>query len=145
MEIHIDYNPKNHKPKNHFFVSIHKNNKECISFDNTIKGYRIVKQVLVEKKKLPQSKKISGSWITIIVKNRKFVRTYKVKWIDFGRKDWLNDEVWETVWEKPLSRELTKKILFYSQLISDNFQHLERYKREMKEFEKLLEKEIPNA
>src|SRR3989344_1882967 len=100
MEIHVDYNPKNHKPKNHFFVSVHQTKKECISFDKTIKGHRIIK------------------------------------------KDLINNEIWETIWEKPISKELTKKILFYSQLISGNFQHLDRYKKEMSDFEEMLKEQI---
>ena len=142
MEIHVDYNPKNHKPKNHFFVSVHQTKKECISFDKTIKGHRIIKQVLVGKRKLPKNKKISGSWITIIIKNKKFMNTYKVKWIDMNKKDLINNEIWETIWEKPISKELTKKILFYSQLISGNFQHLDRYKKEMSDFEEMLKEQI---
>jgi len=141
MEIHIDYNPTNHTPKNHFFVSVHQQKRD-ISFDNTIKGHRIIEQVLVEKRKFPKNKKPTAKWFTIIIKNRKFVKTYSVRWIDLDKKDWLNDEVYETTWEKPISKTLTKKLLFYSQLISDNYKSLKKFKKELRELEELLKKEI---
>ncbi len=141
MEIHIDYNPSNHIPKNHFFISVHQKEKD-ISFDYTIKGHRIIEQVLIAKKKFPKNKKPTSKWFTIIIKNRKFVKTYKVKWIDLNKKDWVNNEIWETIWEKPISKILTKKLLFYSQLISDNYKHLEKFEKELKEFERILKKEI---
>jgi hypothetical protein len=142
MEIHVDYNPIDHIPKNCFFISVHQTKKECISFDNTFKGHRIIKQVLIEKRRLPKDKKLSSKWFTIIIKNKKFLRTYKVKWIDMNEKDWLNNEIWETTWEKPISKKVSKKLLFYSQLISDNYKDLNNFRKELNEFEQILKEQI---
>lgn len=138
MQIHIDYNPT---PKNHFFISLQLNDKEVISFDNTIKGHRIIKQVFSEYKTFPKDAKFDSEWKTIVIENGKFVREYRVQWIDLDKKDWLNGEVWETVWEKPISKELTEKLLHYSQLISDNYKILDKFSSDLEKFEQLLVEE----
>jgi len=135
MQIHIDYNPT---PKDHFFISLQLNDKEIISFDNTIKGHRIIKQVFSEYKDFPKNAKFDSEWKTIVIENGKFVREYPVQWIDLDKKDWLNGEVWETVWEKPISQNLTEKLLYYSRLISDNYKILEKFYSDLKNFEQLL-------
>ena len=139
MEIHVDYNPS---PKDHFFVSVQLNDKEVISFDKTIKGHRMIKQVFKEYKPFPPDAKFNSEWNTIVLKDRKFVQEYHVQWIDQDKLDWLNGEVWETVWEKPISQELTDNVLRYSQLISDNYKGLHKFSDEIKKFEELLSKEM---
>ncbi len=118
MEIEVDYNPS---PARFFFISMSINNKESISFDYTSKAQRVIKQILISKKEFPKGKKPTSEWETLILKDRKFVRKYHVKWIDLNKKDWVNDEIWETIWEKPISVKLKNKLLKYSQLISDNY------------------------
>ncbi len=142
MNIEVDYNPS---PSKSFFISISLSDKEAISFDYTSKGHRVIKQVLIDKKSLPENKKISGEWDALVLDNGKFVKKYHVKWIDLDKKDWVNDEIWETVWEKPISAELRDKLLFYSRLISDNYKKLEKFAKQMKEFEELLSEEIANC
>ncbi|MBI5065132.1 hypothetical protein HZA97_02740 [Candidatus Woesearchaeota archaeon] len=139
MQIHVDCNPS---PKDHFFISAHLSDKVAISFDNTIKGNRLIKQVYVGYKPFPKKAKFNSEWNTIVLENEKFVREYRVQWIDQDKLDWLNGEIWETVWEKPISPELTKKLLYFSQLISDNYKNLHKFSKEIKEFEKLVSKEI---
>ncbi|MCX6812323.1 MAG: hypothetical protein NTW79_01720 [Candidatus Berkelbacteria bacterium] len=136
MKIEIDLCPP---PKKSYFISVSLNDKEAISFDNTLKGHRIVKQVLVENKEFPIGTKPTAEWDTIILDNGKFEKTYHVKWKDMGKKDWVNDEVWEAVWQKPISKELSGKLLHFSRLISDNYLNLDKYTPEVKEFEILLE------
>ena len=140
MEIHIDYNPS---PKDHFFISIPLNDTECISFDHTIKGHRVVKQVFREKILQP-AVNITSEWDTLVLKNREFTEKFHVRWIDMEKKDWLDGEVWETVWEKPIESELSEKLLHYSQLVSDHYDNLTPYIAEISEFEKLLSQQMDN-
>ena len=58
------------------------------------------------------------------------------------RKDWVNDEIWETVAEKPLPSEIKNKLLMYSQLISDRYEDLNTIKKEMDDFQDLLKTEV---
>lgn len=139
MNIEIDYNPS---PKNTFFISVEISNNEAISFDYTSKGHRIIKQVLAEKKPFPEGRKPTAEWDAIVVDNRKFIKKYHVKWIDMDEKDWVNDEIWETVWSKPISREMKNKLLHYSQLFSDHYKNLDQFSEKFKEFEDFISKEI---
>lgn len=139
MNIEIDYNPS---PKNMFFISVGINNKEAISFDYTSKGHRVIKQVLIEKKPFPKNKKPTAEWDAIVINNKKFVKNYHVKWLDMDKKDWVNNEIWETVWSKPISKEVKNRLLYYSQLFSDNYKHLDKFSKEFKEFEDFLSKEV---
>ena len=125
-----------------FFISVALNNKEAISFDHTVKGSRILKQVLVEEKPFPKNAKITAEWETICIENRKFVGIEKVRWIDLGKRDWVNNEVWETVWEKPMPTELKKKMQYYSNLICKNYKNLNMFSQELQEFEELLAEAI---
>lgn len=141
MNVEIDYNPS---PKKCFFISVGINEKEAISFDYTIKGHRIIKQVLVEKKPFPADKKPTSEWDALIIEEGKFKKRYHVRWIDLDNKDWVNNEIWETVWINPISPSLAKKLLHYSQLFCDNYKELglPALKKEWNEFEVLLKKEI---
>ena len=141
MDIEIDYNPS---PKKSFFISIGINEKEAISFDYTSKGHRIIKQILIDKKPFPRNKKPTSEWDALVIKNGKFKKKYHVKWLDMNNKDWVNNEIWETVWRNPISESLAKKLLHYSQFFSDNYKKLKQFKKEWKQFEKFLEKEISN-
>lgn len=139
MIIEIDYRPS---PSKTFFISVSITNKEAISFDNTTKGTRIIKQILTEKKQFPKTKKPSDEWDAIVIENKKFKEKYHVKWIDLGKKDWCNNEIWQTEWEKPLPKKLKQTLLYYSQLISDNYKKLQQHKKEIASFEKILTQEI---
>ncbi len=139
MDIELDYNPS---PKKTFFISIGLNKKEAISFDYTIKGHRVIKQVLIDKKPFPRGKKPTSEWDALIINNGKLEKKYHIKWLDMGVKDWVNNEIWETIWKKPISKSLAKKLLSYSQFFSDNYKRLKQLKKEWDEFEKLLKKEI---
>jgi hypothetical protein len=135
MDIEIDYNPS---PTDKFFISVGIRENEAISFDYTSKGHRVIKQVLIDKKPFPKNKKPTSEWDAIIINNRKFIKKYHAKWIDMDKKDWVNNEIWETVWEKPISRELKDKLLYCSQLFSDNYNKLDNFSKEFKEFEDFL-------
>lgn len=139
MEIHIDYNPT---PKDHFFISVPLNNKEYISFDKTIKGMRIIKQVFIEERPFPEDANFDSEWETIIIKDGKFNNKFHVKWIDLNKDDWLNGEIWETVSEKPIDNKLSEDLLKYSQLVSDHYNELDNYREQIAKFEDLLKSQI---
>jgi len=139
----VDYNPS---PKEHYFISISLNENEVISFDNTTKGHRVIKQVLVEKQTQDEAVKkygkITGGWDTIVLEDGKFVQKYHIEWIDKDKLDIVNGETWKTVWEKTLDKQLGDKLLYFSQLISDHYNELEKFPSVISEFEILLSKEI---
>lgn len=139
MEIEVDYNPS---PSEMYFISVGLNDKEAISFDYTVKGHRIIKQKLVETKEFPEDKKISSEWDVLVILDKKFVKKYHAKWIDMNKRDWVNNEIWETEWSKPISEDLENKLLNYSHLISDNYKYLEKFQKELTDFENLLSEEI---
>ena len=122
------------------------NEKEAISFDHTIKGHRVVKQVMIKKesheKAVEKYGEVSGEWDTIIIKDRKFIQKYHVKWIDCDKLDIVNGETWETVWEKTIDDDIDDELLSYSRLISDNYNNLNKFSKELVSFETLLSKEI---
>ncbi|OGY42541.1 MAG: hypothetical protein A2Y82_04235 [Candidatus Buchananbacteria bacterium RBG_13_36_9] len=139
MDIEIDYNPS---PSETFFISVSINDRVAISFDYTTKGHRVIKQSLIEEKDFPKDAKVDGEWDALIIRDKKFIKKYHVKWIDMGKKDWVNNEIWETVWEKPIPEQLKDKLLYYSQFISDNYKDLDKFEDKLIEFEDLLSKEI---
>jgi len=139
MEIEIDYNPT---PSKTFFISVSLNNKEAISFDYTTKAQRVIKQVLVDRKRFPNHAQIDGEWDALIFKDRKFIKKYHVRWIDLGKKDWCNEEIWEVAWAKPIPDYQKRKLLSYSKLFSDNYKNIKEFSKEFKKFEDLLKKEI---
>lgn len=141
MNIEVDYNPT---PSKVFFISVSVNDKEAISFDYTTKAHRIIKQILVDKKPFPANQSISSEWDALVMQDKKLVKKYHVKWVDLGKKDWCNDEIWETVEEKPISKELTYELLEYSRLISDNYKNLSKFTDKLENFENLLSKEMAN-
>ena len=139
MEIHVDYNPS---PKDHYFISVVLNDQEVISFDKTLKGHRMLKQVFKEKRPFPENAVFNSEWNTIVLNNGTFDHEFHTQWIDMGKCDWLNGEIWESVWEKPISEELSNKLLHYSQLISDHYKDLRKYSCEVRQFEQLLTNEL---
>lgn len=139
MEIEIDYNPT---PSEMFFISVPLGDKKAVSFDYTTKAYRIIKQVLAEKKPFPKNRKVDGEWDALVIKDGKLAEKYHVKWIDMGKRDWCNDEIWEAVEEKTMPKGLASKLLDYSRLISDNYKKLELISKDINELENLLLKQI---
>lgn len=139
MNIEIDHNPT---PSKMFFISVSISDTEAISFDCTIKGHRIIKQVVVESKPFPDDRIVSSEWDVLILKDGNFARKYHNKWIDLGERDWCNDKIWKTVKEQQISDELAECLLGYSRFISDNYKKLQDYPDKTKELEQLLSKEV---
>lgn len=139
MNIEVDYNPT---PAKSFFVSVGLNDDEALSFDCTTKGCRVIKQVLVKQKSGVQNldkKEISEGWDIIELKDGRFVKKYHVGWIDKGKIDEVNNEVWETVWSKVISDVMKDKLFYWSQFISDNYERLDNFNDQMLEFESYMQ------
>src|SRR3990167_1975492 len=114
MDIEIDYNPS---PSDMFFISVEIGDNEAISFDYTSKGHRVIKQVLIDKKPFPKGKKPTAEWDAIIINDRKFIKKYHVKWINMDKKDWVNNEIWETVWEKTYFTGIKRQVVILLSII----------------------------
>ncbi len=139
MIIKIDYNPS---PKNSFFITVPISKTEDISFDNTDKRVGIIKQVIVDKKIMPSNIKITEEWEEILLEDRKFIKKHSIKWVDQGEIDWCNEKVFKCVWEKPLREVLKEKLVYYSRLVCDNYNNLDKFSKELIDFENLLKKEL---
>lgn len=139
MDIEVDYNPA---PQKMFFISAALNAKEAISFDFTSKGHRIIKQVLIGKKSFPKNKKCSSEWDAIVLKNGKLGKRkkYHVKWIDLGKKDWVNNEIWETLWEKRMPQLIQARLQKYSWFVSDHYTQIKKFEKEFQIFDQFIEK-----
>jgi hypothetical protein len=134
MNIELGYNPT---PSTNYFISVGLNKNEWISFDNTTKGFRVIKQILSDKKFNPAGN-ISGEWDDIVLKDGKYIGRNHVVWQDFDEYDVVNGETWKTVWEKPISNEDHEKLLDFSRFIADNLETLDKYKKQMDDFEALI-------
>lgn len=134
MEIHLDLDSKG------FFISVSLSPTESISFDNTIKGHRVIKQRLIGKEK--NNEPITATWETLEIIDGKPIKTYKVKWVDKGKYDLTNNEVWETIWEKPLTIKIKNKLLAFSLKINENKNQLDNIKTTLIELDNYLSKII---
>jgi len=139
MNLEIDYNPT---PSNAFFISVEITPKLAISFDYTLKGHRVIKQVLIEHKPFPKDKKPTAEWDALVINDAKFIKKYHVKWLDLDAKDWVNNDIWQTVLHQPIAKDAADKLLYYSQLVSDNYEHLSEFKKDYQGLEELLKIEI---
>lgn len=142
MKIYVD----DSGGKDSFFISVPLSDREAISFNGTLEQEpRIIKQVLVEEKAMPQDQSLTMEWDTFVIEDGKLVDKEHVRWVDQGKKNWCNNEVWETVWEKPISADLIKRLRDYSNFIYKHHSELEKHKEEMGEFEKLLIQEVAKS
>lgn len=143
MDIEIDYNPS---PIDRFFISVAISETEALSFDYTQKGHRIIKQVLKKIDETPSKEetkdKPDAEWDSIVLHDGSFVRKYHVVWYDRDSEDLVNDELWETVWERPIDDKTRDRLSYFSQLVSDHFEELDKYRDEIREFERFLAEQI---
>jgi len=143
MKIYIDIGEKEKNGDySNYFISIPLSKKEIISFDNSWKGHRIIRQVLIEEKKMTINQEVTSEWDTISIKDGKFVQSEHVRWVDMDKKDWCNDEIWETVAETPIPKELDESLLKYSAIVKKHYNELHKFSKEISKFEELLSKEI---
>jgi len=121
-----------------YFISVHLKENEAISFDNTKKGFRVIKQLLIGRSTLDQKETITDEWDSIVVENRRYLGKEHVRWLDLKDKDWCNGEIWQTVREGSIDKELSKEINYYLNLIQVHYSELEKYEKEIISFEALL-------
>lgn len=138
MYIEIDYNPD--PQTNQFFISVGLSDTEAISFDCTTKGKRIIKQVLTtsNRQDQDQSTRPTSEWDVIQLKDGKFIEKYHVAWTDEGKQDQVNGEVWETVWEKPLPKDVSSELLQFSLLVCRHYEELEKFSDRIDQYQKLI-------
>ncbi len=134
MNIEMGYNPT---PSDHYFISVELNKQEWISFDNTTKGFRVIKQVLVDKKFDPFDE-VSGEYNEIVLEDGKFIRMNHVVWQDHDRFDVVNGEVWETVWEKSIPSEVNEKLLVFSRFVADHLDNLNDCQAQLADFDSFV-------
>lgn len=125
-----------------FFISILTSENESLAFDWTSKAHRIVKQKLIAQKIFPNDVKPTLEWDTYVLDGSKILEKRHTKWLDKGRRDQINDKVWEMVWAKPLSKETAVNLLRYSNLICSNIDNLKQIEKEIKELESLIKLEM---
>ncbi|PIT98444.1 MAG: hypothetical protein COT71_00525 [Candidatus Andersenbacteria bacterium CG10_big_fil_rev_8_21_14_0_10_54_11] len=134
MEIYIDDGTGD----DWFFISVPISNVFAVSFDYTLKGHRILQQLLIAKKPFPTDQKPTMEWDTIVLENGQLLRREHVRWLDKGQDDWVNDEIWQTIWQEPLTDELKNKLLAYSNLVRKNANNVAVISGEVADFERLL-------
>src|SRR3989344_611686 len=123
-----------------FFVSVPISENECLSFDNTQKGKRVILQRRKEKLTVPKQtgEKPTMEWDTLHFRSGKLIEAQHVSWYDRGKEDEVDGEVWETINEWSLDESVSKSLLKFSLLSRENKSNTRKIKNEMLEFEKIL-------
>lgn len=123
-----------------FFVSVPVSDTEAISFDYTLKGHRVLKQILVSKKPFPTDQSPTMEWDTLILQDGKLAGKQHVCWLDQDKNDWVNDEIWQTTWEKPITDDVRDKLLHFSNLVRQHADNLDAVAQEVSDFENFISK-----
>jgi len=140
--------PPNGKDKYFFTIELNKKG-DGISFDNTIKGHRILKQVNIGKI-YTKNEVIREEWDTFHFVNGKFKEKIHERWVDKGKDDVINGTIYRQVWEIPTPKEIDKMLIELNNFLWKNQQNLnsqivqievERVSKELYDFSMRLEKE----
>jgi hypothetical protein len=139
-KIHLYGNILSPKTKDKYFFTIELNKKgDSISFDNTIKGHRILKQINAGKFDMSKGK-IKEEWEMYHFINGKLIEKIHEKWIDKGKEDIINGIIWKQIWEIPTPKEIDKRLIQLNNFLWKNKQNLNSkkvIKRVKKDSEKL--------
>ena len=149
-EIHLYGNilPQNIKDKYFFTILLNKKG-DGISFDNTIKGHRILKQINVGKIDT-KNEIIREEWDTFHFASGKFKEKIHEKWVDKGKDDVINGIIYKQVWEIQTPEEIDKLLLEFNNFLWENKENLssqnvqkevERVSKKLYKFSLRLEKE----
>ena len=99
-----------------YFVTIELNNKgDGISFDNTLKGHRILKQVNVGEYK--DDEPATEEWNTYSFVDGEFDKMIHEKWIDRGKEDIINGIIYRQVWEISTPKEIDDMLLDFNKFL----------------------------
>lgn len=99
-----------------YFITIELNYKgDGISFDNTLKGYRIVKQINAGKYSGKDS--ITDEWDMYSFENGELKEIIHEKWIDKGKDDIINGIIYRQIWEEPMPLEINNMLLEFNNFL----------------------------
>ena len=99
-----------------YFITIELNSKgDGISFDNTLKGHRILKQVNVGK--YENNDPVTEEWDIYSFIDGKFDKIIHEKWIDKGKDDVINGIIYRQVWEIPTPKEIDDMLLDFNNFL----------------------------
>ena len=123
-EIHLYGNilPPEGKDKYFFTIELNKNG-DGISFDNTIKGHRILKQINAGK--IDTKNEIVREECDIFnFIYGKFKEKIHEKWVDKGKEDIINGIVYKQIWEIPTPEKIDNILLELNNLLWANKENL---------------------
>ena len=123
-EIHLYGNilPPEGKDKYFFTIELNKNG-DGISFDNTIKGHRILKQINAGKIDT-KNEIVREEWDIFHFINGKFKEKIHEKWIDKGKEDIINGIVYKQIWEITTPEKIDNILLELNNLLWANKENL---------------------
>ncbi|MCK4650504.1 hypothetical protein KAT36_04720 [Candidatus Pacearchaeota archaeon] len=124
-KIHLYGNIMPPKGKDKYFFTLRLNeNGDGISFDNTIKGHRILKQINAGKINTAE-KKIREEWDTYYFIDGKFEELIHEKWLDEGTDDIINGTIYRQVWEIKTPAKIDEILISLNNLLWKNKENLE--------------------
>lgn len=106
-----------------YFITVELNDKgDGISFDNTLKGHRILKQVNVGEYK--NNEPITEEWDIYSFIDGKFDKIIHEKWIDKGKDDVINGIIYRQVWEISTPKEIDEMLLNFNNFLLEHKDNL---------------------
>lgn len=118
--------------KDKYFFTITLNEKgDGISFDNTIKGHRILKQINVGEIDT-SNETIREEWDMYHFVDGEFKEKIHEKWIDKGKDDVINGTIYRQVWEIPTPKEIDDMLLELNNFLWTNRENLDSQEVEQK-------------
>jgi hypothetical protein len=123
-EIHLYGNimPPGGKDKYFFTITLNKKG-DGISFDNTIKGHRILKQINAGEIDT-KNEVIREEWDMHHFVNGELKEIIHEKWVDKGKDDIINGTIWRQVWEIPTPKEIDKMLIELNDFLWKNRKNL---------------------
>lgn len=111
--------------KDKYFFTIGLNEKgDGISFDNTIKGHRILKQINAGEIDT-KDEEVREEWDMYHFVNGKLKEKIHEKWVDKGKDDIINGTIWRQVWEIPTPEEIDNMLMALNDFLWENKENLD--------------------
>lgn len=113
--------PENSSDK--YFVTIELNdNGDGISFDNTLKGHRILKQINIGEYK--GNDLVTDEWDMYSFVDGELNNIIREKWIDKGKDDIINGIIYRQAWEVSTPKEIDDMLLDFNSFLWGNKDNL---------------------
>ncbi len=113
--------PENSADK--YFITVELNDKgDGISFDNTLKGHRILKQVNIGEYK--NNAPVTEEWDIYSFIDGKFDKIIHEKWIDKSKDDIINGIIYRQVWEISTPKEIDNMLLDFNNFLLEHKDNL---------------------